>query len=157
MSQLNSIAAFIKYNREKLGLTQEMLADKTGVGIHFIRDIEQEKPSLRMDKVNKVLALFGYRLAPVADALDPYQLWFSYRDKAVEITLKDRRKVSGFLVREIRDERNSIVAWRLVPFPNILEWRSKEDDALVELIKQQDIENIELVKHDQIRKGLNSR
>jgi len=156
MSQQSSIAAFIKYNREKLGLTQEMLADKTGVGIHFIRDIEQEKPSLKMDKVNKVLALFGYRLAPVADTIDPYQLWFSYRDKAVEITLKDRRKASGFLVKEIRDER-SIVAWKLVPFPNILEWRSKEDDALVEIIKQQDIENIELVKHDQIRKGPNSR
>ena len=155
MPQQSSISAFIKYNREKLGLTQEMLANKTGVGIHFIRDIEQEKPSHKMDKVNKVLALFAYRLAPVADGIDPYQLWFSYRDKAVEITLKDRRRASGFLVKEIRDERNSIVAWKLVPFPNILEWRSKEEDALVELIKQHDIENIELDKHDQIGKGLN--
>lgn len=157
MSEPNSIAAFIKYNREKLDLTQEKLADKTGVGIHFIRDIEQGKPSLRMDKVNKVLALFGYRLAPVADAIDPYQLWFSYKDKAVEITLKDRRKVSGFLVKEIRDDRNSIVAWKLVPFPNILEWMSSEDDAFVEIIKQQDIDSIKRLKHEQIRKSLHSR
>lgn len=148
MSQPNVLAPFIKYNREKLGLTQELLADKTGVGIHFIRDIEQGKASLKMDKVDKVLALFGYRLAPVADMIDPYQLWFSYQDKAVEITLKDKHKVSGFLVKEIRDERNSIVAWKLVPFPNILDWKSKEDDALVEIIKQKDIDSIEPLTHE---------
>ena len=148
MSSPNTLAPFIKYNREKLGLTQEMLADKTGVGIHFIRNIEQGRTSLKMDKVNRVLALFGYRLAPVADSIDPYQLWFSYQNKAVEITLKDKHKISGFLVKEIRDERNSIVAWKVVPFPNILEWKSNEDDALVKIIKQKDIDSIEPLTHE---------
>jgi y4mF family transcriptional regulator len=157
MDSTSSLAAFIKYNREKLSLTQEMLAEKTGLGIHFIRDIEQGKPSLRLDKVEKVLALFGYKMAPVVDSIDPYQLWFSYKDKPVEITLKDRKKVSGFLVQEIRDERSSIVAWKIVPFPNILQWQARQDDSLIEIIQQQDIDNIELLKHEQIRKSPTSR
>lgn len=157
MYTTSSLAAFVKYNREKLRLTQEILAEKTGVGIHFIRDIEQGKSSLRLDKVDKVVALFGYRMAPVADSIDPYQLWFSYKDKPVEIALKDRRKISGFLVKEIRNERGSIIAWKIVPFPNILEWTNKEDDSLVEIIQQRDIDNIELLKHEQIRKSLTSR
>lgn len=157
MNSTSPLAAFIKYNREKLRLTQEMLAEKTGLGIHFIRDIEQGKPSLRLDKVEKVLALFGYKMAPVVNSIDPYQLWFSYKDKPVEITLKDRRKVSGFLVQEIRDDRSSIVAWKVVPFPNILQWQARQDDSLIEIIQQQDIDNIELLKHEQIRKSLTSR
>ena len=47
------------------GLTQEDLALKCGVGLNFVRQLEQGKPTLRMDKVNQVLALFGYELAPV--------------------------------------------------------------------------------------------
>lgn len=157
MESSSAIAAFIKYNREKLNLTQEMLADKTGIGIHFIRDIEQGKASLRLDKLDKVLSLFGYRMAPVPDVtVDAFQIWRSYKDKAVEITLKNKRNVSGFLVQEIRSDRDGIVAWKLVPFPNILQWQALNDDSLVEIIRQQDIENIVLVKHEQIRKSLNS-
>jgi y4mF family transcriptional regulator len=156
MNNPNSISAFIKYNREKLKLTQEMLADKTGVGIHFIRDIEQGKSSLRLDKLNKVLAIFGHRMAPVPDAIDAFQLWYAYKDKAVEIMLKDKRSISGFLVEEIRDERNSIVAWKLVPFPHILQWQSEKSDTWIEIIRHQDIDHIELSKHEQIRKSINS-
>lgn len=46
-------------------MTQMDLAEKSGVGIHFIRDLEQGKKTLRMDKVNQVLALFGKELGPV--------------------------------------------------------------------------------------------
>ena len=56
---------FIKQKRKELGLTQAELAMKSGVGIHFIRDIEQEKPNLKIDKVNKVLFMFGAKMAPV--------------------------------------------------------------------------------------------
>ncbi len=55
----------LKAERRQLGLTQEELALKAGVGLRFIRDIEQGKQSLRLDKVNQVLFLFGYRMAPV--------------------------------------------------------------------------------------------
>ena len=36
-----------------------------GAGIHFVRDLEQGKSSLRMDKVNDVLKLFGEELGAI--------------------------------------------------------------------------------------------
>ena len=57
---------FIKDRRRVMGLTQKDLADRAGVGLRFIRDLEQGKASLRLDKVNQVLALFGHRMEPVA-------------------------------------------------------------------------------------------
>lgn len=57
---------FIKERRRAKGLTQKDLADRAGVGLRFIRDLEQGKTSLRLDKVNQVLALFGRRLEPAA-------------------------------------------------------------------------------------------
>ena len=53
------IAAFVKAKRKNLGLTQIILAEKAGVGLRFVRDLEQNKPTLRLDKVNQVLDLFG--------------------------------------------------------------------------------------------------
>lgn len=60
-----NLVQFIKQRRKLLGLTQEELAEKAGVGLRFIRDLEQGKETLRMDKVNQVLALFGHELFPV--------------------------------------------------------------------------------------------
>lgn len=53
------IVQFIKEKRKNLGLTQTDLAMKSGVGLRFVRDLEQGKPTLRLDKVNQILALFG--------------------------------------------------------------------------------------------------
>ncbi len=64
------LIAFIKERRQSLGLTQKELADRAGVGLRFIRDLEQRKPTLRLDKVNQVLALFGHRMEPVAFRLE---------------------------------------------------------------------------------------
>jgi len=55
---------FIRNRRKILGLTQKDLAEKSGVGLRFIRDIEQGKQSLRLDKVNQVLLMFGHRMMP---------------------------------------------------------------------------------------------
>ena len=46
-------------------MTQPELAEKAGVGLRFIRDLEQGKETLRLDKVNQVLKLFGYEVGPV--------------------------------------------------------------------------------------------
>jgi len=62
----DKLVAFVKRRRKQLGLTQKDLADRAGVGLRFIRDLEQGKQTLRMDKVNQVLALFGHRLEPVS-------------------------------------------------------------------------------------------
>jgi len=59
------LISFIKKQRKLNKMTQRDLAEKAGVGIHFIRDLEQGKKTLRMEKVNQVLALFGMELGPV--------------------------------------------------------------------------------------------
>lgn len=61
----NELVKFVKNRRKLLGLTQEEIAEKAGVGLRFIRDLEQGKETLRMDKVNQVLGLFGHELLPV--------------------------------------------------------------------------------------------
>jgi len=60
-----TLAEFIKSKRNNAKLTQPELAEKAGVGLRFIRDLEQGKSTLRLDKVNQVLQLFGHELGPV--------------------------------------------------------------------------------------------
>ncbi len=59
-----TLSDFLKNKRKQLNLTQQQLAEKAGVGLRFIRDLEQGKTTLRMDKVNQVLKLFGQELGP---------------------------------------------------------------------------------------------
>lgn len=61
---LMSLSDYLKDKRKKLKLTQQQLAEKAGVGLRFIRELEQGKTTLRMDKVNQVLKLFGQELGP---------------------------------------------------------------------------------------------
>ena len=65
---MSNLSEFIRNQRKQYGLTQEALAERAGVGLHFVRDIEQGKKSLRMDKVNQVLELFGAELGPQKQA-----------------------------------------------------------------------------------------
>ena len=60
-----SLSNFIKEKRKILRITQRDLADRAGVGLRFIRDMEQGKKSLQLNKVNEVLALFGHEMGPV--------------------------------------------------------------------------------------------
>jgi y4mF family transcriptional regulator len=62
--KLMTLSDFLKDKRKKLNLTQQLLALKAGVGLRFVRDMEQGKTTLRMDKVNQVLKLFGQELGP---------------------------------------------------------------------------------------------
>lgn len=57
-----SLSVTVKELRKEYGLTQEDLALKSGVGLCFIRNLEQGKATLRMDKVNQLLDLFNYEL-----------------------------------------------------------------------------------------------
>ena len=61
---MTKLATYIKVKRKEFGLTQEELSLKSGVGLRFVRDMEQGKETLRMDKVNQVLSLFGSELVP---------------------------------------------------------------------------------------------
>ena len=61
---------FVKEKRRLVKHTQPNLARKAGVGLRFLRELEQGKKTLRVDKVNKVLWLFGYELGPVEMSRD---------------------------------------------------------------------------------------
>ena len=60
----NTIASFVRTKRKRVKLTQKEFAEKSGVGLRFVREIESGKPTVRMDKVNQVLLMFGYELKP---------------------------------------------------------------------------------------------
>ncbi|WP_240315307.1 helix-turn-helix transcriptional regulator [Mucilaginibacter pineti] len=62
---INMLSEYLKKKRKSLNLTQEDLASKAGVGLRVVREMEQGKPTLRMDKVNQVLMLFGAELGVV--------------------------------------------------------------------------------------------
>ena len=57
-----TLSQTVKKLRKEYGLTQEELAMKSGVGLNFVRQLEQGKPTLRLDKVNQLLDLFNYAL-----------------------------------------------------------------------------------------------
>ena len=60
------LSKFVKEKRKEYGLTQIDLSQKSGVGLRFIRDLEQGKKTLRLDKVNQVLSMFGAEVGVVA-------------------------------------------------------------------------------------------
>ena len=61
---MNKIAEFIKQKRKEYGLTQEEFAIRSGLGLRFVRELEQGKATVRMDKVNQALAMFGMEAVP---------------------------------------------------------------------------------------------
>lgn len=61
---MNQIAEFIKKNRKAAGLTQEQFAMRAGLGLRFVRELEQGKETVRMDKVNIALGMFGMEAVP---------------------------------------------------------------------------------------------
>ena len=61
----NPIAETIRRERRAAGLTQEEFAVRSGLGLRFVRELEAGKQTVRMDKVNQALAMFGLEAAPV--------------------------------------------------------------------------------------------
>ena len=60
-----TLSEFVRAKRKRYRLTQIDLAERAGVGLRFVRELEAGKPTLRMDKANAVLDLFGAALGPV--------------------------------------------------------------------------------------------
>lgn len=61
-----SISEYVKQMRKEHKLTQIELSEKSGVGLRFVRELEQGKETLRLDKVNQVLNLFGAEVGVVS-------------------------------------------------------------------------------------------
>lgn len=61
----NILSKYVKAMRKQYNLTQVELSEKSGVGLRLVRELEQGKQTLRMDKVNQILNLFGSEIGPV--------------------------------------------------------------------------------------------
>jgi y4mF family transcriptional regulator len=61
----SKLSDFVKLKRKQLKINQVELSIRAGVGLRFIRELEQGKKTLRIDKVNQVLALFGSELGVI--------------------------------------------------------------------------------------------
>ena len=59
---MNNLSITVKMLRKQYNLTQEELSLKSGVGLRFVRDLEQGKETLRLDKVNQLLDFFNYEM-----------------------------------------------------------------------------------------------
>lgn len=64
MINMNRIGKYIKEERKKAGLTQEEFAMRSGLGLRFVRELEQGKETVRLDKVNQALTMFGKEAVP---------------------------------------------------------------------------------------------
>lgn len=141
---MNHLSLFIKYQRKKLKLTQEDLAAKAGVGIRFIRELEQGKETIQLNKVNQVLDLFGFTVIPGKQHIDAYDIFYNYFNRAVKITLINRVVKYGIIIKEITDKKeHKISAWQFVPNSNAIKYQQKPDESLIEEILNIDIQTIE--------------
>ncbi len=141
---MNNLSSFVKYHRKKHAFTQEDLAKKAGVGLRFIRDLEQGKESLQLDKVMHVLELFGFDLTPAKEQINPYDIYWNYCNKAVKIKLKSNEKKYGVIIKEIFDQKEkSITEWVFVPNNKAIAYQNKPDAVLTERILHTDIVEIE--------------
>ena len=59
---MNNLSTTVKLLRKQYNLTKEELSLKSGVGLRFVRDLEQGKETLRLDKVNQLLDFFNYEM-----------------------------------------------------------------------------------------------
>ena len=64
MINMNRMGKYIKEEKKKAGLTQEEFAMRSGLGLRFVRELEQGKETVRLDKVNQALAMFGKEAVP---------------------------------------------------------------------------------------------
>lgn len=60
-----TLSKYVKSARKRNNLTQVELSEKSGVGLRFVRELEQGKQTLRLDKVNQILNLFGCEVGVV--------------------------------------------------------------------------------------------
>lgn len=74
---MNKIALFIKTKRKEAGLTQEEFAMRSGLGLRFVRELEQGKETVRMDKVNTALAMFNMEAVPGRKENKVFELYAS--------------------------------------------------------------------------------
>lgn len=83
-----SLSEYVKQMRKEHNLPQVELSEKSGVGLRFVRELEQDKQTLRLDKVNQVLSLFGMKVG--VDGLIPEDCLLDIAEKSWKINRRDR-------------------------------------------------------------------
>ncbi len=61
------IGDFVRGERKRQGMTQQQLANKSGVGLNFVYQLEKNKPSVQLDSLNQVLRALGYTVSVKRD------------------------------------------------------------------------------------------
>jgi y4mF family transcriptional regulator len=107
-----SIADFVKIGRKRIFISQKTLALQAGVGLRFVRELEQGKKTLRLDKVNQVLDVFHGMVVAVRKP-----------------NLKVYEEISDVLAKE-RRERENIIRYRLEVIQMDAEEREAKKKAL---------------------------
>jgi len=139
----HNLADLVKYMRQSNKLTQEELAQKAGVGLRFVRDLEQGKQTIRMDKLNQVLALFGYKVSGTpARKKDQWEIMMNNINRSVRITLKDRTERTGIL-KGYKMKDQQVLYWEFIPNENALKYLDTKDEKLVHKIDNDDLLNVE--------------
>ena len=127
-------------------MTQEELAKKAGVGLRFIRELEQGKETLRIDKINQVLSLFGHKMIPGSERIiDPYEILMKHTTNNVRILLKDKTEKVGFIMEPVM-EKDAIRAWKFISNKKAKQFQDTKDITLLEEIQHSDIEDIENIE-----------
>jgi y4mF family transcriptional regulator len=133
------ISNFVKYKRGSFKLKQEELAEKAGVGLRFLRELEQGKESLRMDKVNQVLHFFGHRISPLPEKInDPYAILLNGLQKKVKINSRRDIPLCGTLVG-VRIKNDQILSWMIVTDDMLKEYRRTKHLSVIKFVGHADI------------------
>jgi y4mF family transcriptional regulator len=77
------IGSFVRAERKRQGLTQQQLADRSGVGLNFVYQLEKNKPSVQLDSVNQVLRALGYQVGVMRD-FRPWQAAVEWENKQAQ-------------------------------------------------------------------------
>lgn len=125
-----------------------MLATKAGVGLRFVRELEQGKKTLRVDKVEQVLGLFESGLNPFKSQLDPFEVFWHYFNLPIVIETVNGQVKYGFILEEhFNPETNRIVAWSFLPNPLTRMYKETEDVKLLERIEHDSIRSVRFQNH----------
>ena len=136
------VANFVRYHRKTLNLTQDDLSKKAGVGLRFIRDLEQGKETLRLDKVNQVLELFGQQLSPsTMKTIDPYEIMLNHMRVDVEIALKNKTSVTGQIL-DPHLKNGEIKSWKFLSQNHKADYRKGKSELLIRYIDNDEIETL---------------
>ena len=103
---MSIIGDYIKEERKKAGLTQEEFALRSGLGLRFVRELEQGKETVRLDKVNQALAMFGCEAVPRRQGRQKWNQSIEndmYIFKIIwpELLLKQRKAIRSLIRRNI--------------------------------------------------------